>query len=67
MVFILKPGLVSSLEQSLHWHIQEVTVRARFEAYAADNLSFIGTGLILQQEMVFEQGKIQRHAEKGFT
>jgi hypothetical protein len=27
------------------------------EAYTANNLSFIGAGLILQQEIAFEQGK----------
>jgi hypothetical protein len=58
MVFAIKPGLVPSLEQSLHCHIQEATARACLEAYAANNLLFIGTGLILQQEITFEQGKI---------
>jgi hypothetical protein len=67
MVFVIKPGLVPSLERILHWQIQEATARARLEAYAANNLSFIGIGLILQQEIAFEQGKIQRHVEKGFT
>jgi hypothetical protein len=42
-------------------------VRARLEAYATDNLPFIDTGLILQQEIAFEYGKIQRHTEKCFT
>jgi hypothetical protein len=54
MVFTIKPELVPSLERCLHWHIQEATVRARLEAYAIDNLLFIGTGLILQQEIAFE-------------
>jgi hypothetical protein len=48
MVFTIKPGLVPSLERSLHWQIQEATARACLEAYAANNLSFIGTVLILQ-------------------
>jgi hypothetical protein len=37
------------------------------EAYAADNLLFIGAGLILQQEIAFEQAEIWRHAKKGFA
>jgi hypothetical protein len=54
MVFTIKSRLVPSLERSLHWQIQEATVRTRLEAYAAYNLPFIGTGLILQQEIAFE-------------
>jgi hypothetical protein len=54
MVFTIKLGLVPSLEQSLHWQIQEAAARARLEAYATDNLPFIGTGLILQQQLTFE-------------
>jgi hypothetical protein len=54
MVFTLKTGLVPSLERSLHWQIQEAVVRARLEAYAANNLPFIGIGLILPQEIAFE-------------
>jgi hypothetical protein len=54
MVFTIKPRLVPSLERSLHWQIQEAVVRAHLEAYAAYNLSFIGTVLILQQEIAFE-------------
>jgi hypothetical protein len=67
MVFVIKPGLVPSLERSLHLQIQETTVRAHLEAYAANDLSFIDTGLILQQEIAFQEGKIWRHAEKGFA
>jgi hypothetical protein len=66
MVFTIK-GLVSSLERSLHWQIQEAAMRACLEAYAANNLLFISTGLILQQEIAFEQGKIRRHAETGLA
>jgi hypothetical protein len=33
MVFGIKPGLVPSLERSLHWQIQEAVARARLEAY----------------------------------
>jgi hypothetical protein len=47
MVFTIKPGHMSSVEQSLHWQIQEAAVRARLEAYAVNNLLFISTGLIL--------------------
>jgi hypothetical protein len=47
MVFAIKLGLVTSLEQSLHWQIQEADARARLEAYAANDLPFIGAGLIL--------------------
>jgi hypothetical protein len=57
MIFIIKLGLVTSLERSLHWQIQESTARARLEAYVIDNLPFIGTGLILQQEIALEQRK----------
>jgi hypothetical protein len=53
-VFTIKPGLVPSLERSLHWQIQEAAARVRLEAYAANNLLFICTGLILQQEIAFE-------------
>jgi hypothetical protein len=54
MVFAIKPRLVPSLERSLHWQIQEVVVRSRLEAHVAYNLPFIGTGLILQEEIAFE-------------
>jgi hypothetical protein len=54
MVFTIKLGLVPSLERSLHWQIQEAATRARLEAYIANNLPFISTGLILQQETTFE-------------
>jgi hypothetical protein len=47
MVFAIKTRLVPSLEQSLHWQIQEAIARAHLKAYAANNLLFIGTGLIL--------------------
>jgi hypothetical protein len=57
MVFTIKPGLVPSLERSLHWQIQEAATRAHLEANATNNLSFISTGLILQQEIAFEQEK----------
>jgi hypothetical protein len=67
MVFTIKPELVPSLERSLHWQIQEADARARLEPYITDNLLFISTGLILQQEISFEQGKIQRHVKKYFT
>jgi hypothetical protein len=65
MVFAIKPELVSSLEQSLHLLIQEAAARASLEAYAVDNLPFIGAMLILQQEIAFDQGKIWRHGKKG--
>jgi hypothetical protein len=67
MVFTVKPGLVPSLERSLHWEIQEATVRASLEAYAVNNLLFISAELILQEEIAFEQGKIQRHDKKCLT
>jgi hypothetical protein len=54
MVFTTKSRLVPSLERSLHWQIQEAATRACLEAYAANNLPFIDTGLILQQEIAFE-------------
>jgi hypothetical protein len=47
MIFIIKLGHVPSLEQSLHWQIQEAAAWARLEAYATDNLPFIDTRLIL--------------------
>jgi hypothetical protein len=65
MVFVIKPGLMPSLERSLHWEIQEAAARASLEAYTASNLPVIGTGLILQEEIAFEQGKIGRHGKKG--
>jgi hypothetical protein len=37
------------------------------EAYATNNLPLIGAGLILQEEIAFEQGEIQRHAKKGLA
>jgi hypothetical protein len=40
--------------KGLHWQIQEATARAHLEAYAANNLPFIGIGLILQQEIASE-------------
>jgi hypothetical protein len=67
MILVIKPRLVTSLERNLHWQIQEATARARLEAYAANNLLFIDTRLILQQEIAFEQGKIRRLVEKGFA
>jgi hypothetical protein len=67
MVFATKLGLVLSLERSLHWQIHEAAARVRFEAYATNNLPFIGARLILQQEIAFEQGKIWRHTEKGIA
>jgi hypothetical protein len=67
MVFTIKPGLMPSLERSLNWQIQEAIVRACLEDYAANNVPFISTRLILQQEIAFEQEKIRRHAKKGFT
>jgi hypothetical protein len=54
MVFTIKPGLVSSLERSLHWQMQEATVGTRLEAYAANDLPIIDTGLILRQQIAFE-------------
>jgi hypothetical protein len=65
MVFTIKPGLVPSLEQSLHWQTQEAIVRTRLEAYAAYNLHFISAGLILQQKIAFEQGKIRMHTKEA--
>jgi hypothetical protein len=67
MIFTIKPGLMPSLERSLNWQIQEAIVRACLEAYATNNLQFIRTRLIPQQEIAFEQEKIWRHAKKGFT
>jgi hypothetical protein len=67
MVFTIKPGLVPSLEWSFHWQIQEAAVRVHLEAYTTNNLLFIGTELILQQEIAFEQGKIHRHTEKDLA
>jgi hypothetical protein len=64
MVFTIKLGLVSSLEQSLHWQIQEAAARARLEAYVVNNLPFIGIGLILQQEITFEQENFWRHTQE---
>jgi hypothetical protein len=42
-------------------------MRVSLEAYVANNLPFIGAGLIPQQEIAFEQGKIRMHAKKGLT
>jgi hypothetical protein len=67
MIFTIKVGLVPSLERSLHSQIQEAIVRALLEAYTANNLPFIGTRLILQQEIAFEHGEIWMDAEKCFA
>jgi hypothetical protein len=37
------------------------------EAYTANNLPLIDAELILQEEIAFEHGEIQRHAKKGLT
>jgi hypothetical protein len=37
------------------------------EAYATNNLSVIGAGLIFQEEVTFEQRKVWRYSEEGFT
>jgi hypothetical protein len=47
MVFAMKHGLMPSLERCLQWQIQEAAARASLEAYATNNLSFIGTRLTL--------------------
>jgi hypothetical protein len=39
----------------------------RLDAYATNDLPIIDTGLILQQEIAFEQGKIRGHAKEGIT
>jgi hypothetical protein len=67
LFFAIKPGLVPSLEQCLHWQTQEAAARVSLVAYAANNLPFIGAGLILQQEIAFEHGKIWMHTKKGLA
>jgi hypothetical protein len=37
------------------------------ETDTTDNFSIISTGLIFQEEVVFEQGEIWRHGEESFT
>jgi hypothetical protein len=37
------------------------------ETDSTDNFSIISTGLIFQEEVVFEQGEIWRHGEESFT
>jgi hypothetical protein len=56
-----------SLECGLQWEIQEAVVRASLEAYTANKLPLIDAGLILQEEIAFEQGEIWRHAKKGLA
>jgi hypothetical protein len=67
MVFTIKLGLMPSLERGLQWEIQEAAARASWEAYAVNNLPLISIGLILQEEIAFEQGEIGRHAKKDLT
>jgi hypothetical protein len=52
MVFTVKPGLMSSLEGSLHGKIDEVTVHARLDADTTNDFPFCNTQLILQKEEV---------------
>jgi hypothetical protein len=37
------------------------------KTHAPNNLSVSGTRLILQEELIFEYGKIRRNPKEGFT
>jgi hypothetical protein len=40
---------------------------ARLDTYAANNLEIDRTGMILQEEIAFEQGEVWWHGEEGLA
>jgi hypothetical protein len=54
MVFIVKPGFVSSLERSVQRKIDEVAMQARLVADTTDNFLFGSTRLKFQEKVVLE-------------
>jgi hypothetical protein len=46
MIFIIKPGLVSSPERSFHREVKEPAMRVSLETHAPDDLSVISASLV---------------------
>jgi hypothetical protein len=67
IVLAVAPKFMPSLERSFHQKIKEAATRVSLKAYAIDNLSVIGVGLIFQEEVAFERRKIWRHDEEIFA
>jgi hypothetical protein len=55
------------VERCFHGKIKEADARAGLKTHAPNNLSVSGTRLILQEEIIFEYGKIRRNPKEGFT
>jgi hypothetical protein len=62
MIFAIKPSHVPSLKRRFNRKVEEATKRTGLESNIFDNLSVIGSWLIFQKEVVFEQRKIWRNS-----
>jgi hypothetical protein len=66
-IHIVKPSPVPSLERRLHQKFDIATVRPSLKTNNANNLLVGGAGMVFQDEVVFQYGKIGRNPEKGLT
>jgi hypothetical protein len=58
MVFAIEPCLVPSSGRGFQGKIIEASARVSLKIYALNDLLVGGTQLILQEEIIFEQGEV---------
>jgi hypothetical protein len=54
MVFVVKQSHVPSPERRLHRKVEKATIWMSLKTNVVDNLLVGGTGLVLQEEVIFE-------------
>jgi hypothetical protein len=67
VVLTIEPLLVPALERSLQGKIKEEMVRTGLNPNAAHDMAFGGSGLVLQKEIMFEEGKVWEDGKISFT
>jgi hypothetical protein len=58
MILAMEPCPMPSLKGSFQGKIEEASRRAGLETYAPNSLPVGGTRLVLQEEVIFERGKL---------
>jgi hypothetical protein len=67
MIFTIKPLLVPSLEGGFQGEVEKVTLWVRLNADTTDHLPLSGAWLILQEEVMLEEGEVGVDGEISFT